>query len=165
MTKCPYCEYKTTDIEQFKSHIVAHIRDKNYRCLLCNRLYKYRGTSIKGKISKISFLSFDFPLKAIVHFIFVENIIDLVAISTIIFNDLFLIRVMPMNRHQINLEDKIRRTTSDRQIISIRHEKLKNQHDISVVLIVITHRIMVEMFGKINKSISIFEKEILFLII
>ena len=42
-TDCPYCDYKTTDIEQFKVHIVAHIRDKNYRCLLCNRLYKYRG--------------------------------------------------------------------------------------------------------------------------
>jgi transposase-like protein len=42
-TDCPYCDYKTTDIEQFKSHIIAHIRDKNYRCLLCNRLYKYRG--------------------------------------------------------------------------------------------------------------------------
>ena len=42
-TDCPYCDYKTTDIEQFKAHIVAHIRDKNYRCLLCNRLYKYRG--------------------------------------------------------------------------------------------------------------------------
>ena len=42
-TDCPYCDFKTTDIEQFKLHIVAHIRDKNYRCLLCNRLYKYRG--------------------------------------------------------------------------------------------------------------------------
>ncbi|CAF0881352.1 unnamed protein product [Adineta steineri] len=42
-TDCPYCDYKTTDIELFKSHIIAHIRDKNYRCLLCNRLYKYRG--------------------------------------------------------------------------------------------------------------------------
>jgi len=42
-TDCPYCDYKTTDIEQFKLHIIAHIRDKNYRCLLCNRLYKYRG--------------------------------------------------------------------------------------------------------------------------
>jgi len=42
-TDCPYCDFKTTDIEQFKAHIVAHIRDKNYRCLLCNRLYKYRG--------------------------------------------------------------------------------------------------------------------------
>ncbi|CAF0883493.1 unnamed protein product [Rotaria sordida] len=41
-TDCPYCDFKTTDIELFKSHIVAHIRDKNYRCLLCNRLYKYR---------------------------------------------------------------------------------------------------------------------------
>ncbi|CAF5223252.1 unnamed protein product, partial [Rotaria magnacalcarata] len=41
-TDCPYCDYKTTDIEQFKFHIIAHIRDKNYRCLLCNRLYKYR---------------------------------------------------------------------------------------------------------------------------
>ncbi|CAF0897624.1 unnamed protein product [Didymodactylos carnosus] len=43
ITECPYCEYKTNDIEQFKFHIAAHIRDKNYRCLLCNRLYKYRG--------------------------------------------------------------------------------------------------------------------------
>ncbi|CAF0852979.1 unnamed protein product [Didymodactylos carnosus] len=43
ITECPYCEYKTNDIEQFKLHIAAHIRDKNYRCLLCNRLYKYRG--------------------------------------------------------------------------------------------------------------------------
>ena len=42
-TDCPYCDYKTTDIEQFKAHIIAHIRDKNFRCLLCNRLYKYRG--------------------------------------------------------------------------------------------------------------------------
>ncbi|CAF1186888.1 unnamed protein product [Adineta steineri] len=42
-TDCPYCDFKTTDIEQFKAHIIAHIRDKNYRCLLCNRLYKYRG--------------------------------------------------------------------------------------------------------------------------
>ncbi|CAF4510187.1 unnamed protein product, partial [Rotaria sp. Silwood2] len=42
-TDCPYCDFKTTDIEQFKGHIIAHIRDKNYRCLLCNRLYKYRG--------------------------------------------------------------------------------------------------------------------------
>ncbi len=45
-TDCPYCDYKTTDIEQFKLHIIAHIRDKNYRCLLCNRLYKYRGKII-----------------------------------------------------------------------------------------------------------------------
>ncbi|CAF1648913.1 unnamed protein product [Adineta ricciae] len=44
-TDCPYCDFKTTDIEQFKAHIIAHIRDKNYRCLLCNRLYKYRGES------------------------------------------------------------------------------------------------------------------------
>jgi hypothetical protein len=42
-TDCPYCDFKTIDIEQFKAHIIAHIRDKNYRCLLCNRLYKYRG--------------------------------------------------------------------------------------------------------------------------
>ncbi|CAF1262492.1 unnamed protein product [Adineta ricciae] len=42
-TNCPYCDYKTADIEQFKLHIIGHIRDKNYRCLLCNRLYKYRG--------------------------------------------------------------------------------------------------------------------------
>lgn len=40
---CYYCDYKTNDIEELKSHIIAHIRDKNYRCLLCNRLYKYRG--------------------------------------------------------------------------------------------------------------------------
>ena len=46
-TDCPYCDYKTPDIEQFKLHIVAHIRDKNYRCLLCNRLYKYRGKIIQ----------------------------------------------------------------------------------------------------------------------
>lgn len=43
---CYYCDYKTNDIEQLKSHIIAHIRDKNYRCLLCNRLYKYRGTIV-----------------------------------------------------------------------------------------------------------------------
>ncbi len=42
-TDCPYCDFKALDIEQFKAHIIAHIRDKNYRCLLCNRLYKYRG--------------------------------------------------------------------------------------------------------------------------
>ena len=43
ITSCPYCDFKTNDNELFKSHIAAHIRDKNYRCLLCNRLYKYRG--------------------------------------------------------------------------------------------------------------------------
>ncbi|CAF2335449.1 unnamed protein product [Rotaria sp. Silwood2] len=56
-TDCPYCDYKTTDIEQFKLHIIAHIRDKNYRCLLCNRLYKYRGM-----IKDVLFICFSFIL-------------------------------------------------------------------------------------------------------
>ena len=42
-TDCPYCDFKTNNIEDFKIHVISHIRDKNYRCLLCNRLYKYRG--------------------------------------------------------------------------------------------------------------------------
>ena len=59
-TDCPYCDFKSTDIEHFKSHIIAHIRDKNYRCLLCNRLYKYRGqTSPNGLRSSRSSLSGD----------------------------------------------------------------------------------------------------------
>ena len=150
-TDCPYCDYKTTDIEQFKAHIVAHIRDKNYRCLLCNRLYKYRG-----KINRRIRFFFICVFQVIVHFIFVENIIDIVLIRMITFNVFCLILLMVMNlcRHKpVHMEES--HQVMVQQPISSHHENRKNLCDISVVPTVIIHQITVEMFGKNSLSLSI----------
>ena len=107
-TDCPYCDFKTTDIEQFKFHIIAHIRDKNYRCLLCNRLYKYRG-KYRGLLSSNSmYFSSSKPTKAIARSTFAVNTIDSVRIRTITFNVFCSKAPMAMSRRPLCLEPMAR---------------------------------------------------------
>ncbi len=87
-------------------------------------------------------------IEVIVHFIFVVNIIDIVLIPMIIFIDFYSILLMVMNLCQHNPVHMEHHREIVRSIISIQHENKKNLYDISVVLIVIIHRITVEMFGK-----------------
>ena len=43
-TDCPFCSFTSMDSEEFRKHVLAnHLSDKNFRCLVCNRLYRYRG--------------------------------------------------------------------------------------------------------------------------
>ncbi|CAF3824104.1 unnamed protein product [Adineta steineri] len=43
-TDCPFCSFTSTDSEAFRKHVLTnHLSDKNFRCLVCNRLYRYRG--------------------------------------------------------------------------------------------------------------------------
>lgn len=43
-TDCPFCSFTSTDSEVFRKHVLTnHLSDKNFRCLVCNRLYRYRG--------------------------------------------------------------------------------------------------------------------------
>lgn len=44
LTDCPFCSFTSTETEEFRQHIlINHLNDKNFRCLICNRLYRYRG--------------------------------------------------------------------------------------------------------------------------
>jgi len=43
-TDCPFCSFTSIDSEIFRKHVLTnHLSDKNFRCLVCNRLYRYRG--------------------------------------------------------------------------------------------------------------------------
>ena len=43
-TDCPFCSFTSMDSEEFRKHVLTnHLNDKNFRCLVCNRLYRYRG--------------------------------------------------------------------------------------------------------------------------
>ncbi|CAF3663935.1 unnamed protein product [Rotaria sordida] len=43
-TDCPFCSFTSIDSEAFRKHVLTnHLSDKNFRCLVCNRLYRYRG--------------------------------------------------------------------------------------------------------------------------
>ena len=43
-TDCPFCSFTSMDSEEFRQHVLLnHLSDKNFRCLVCNRLYRYRG--------------------------------------------------------------------------------------------------------------------------
>lgn len=43
-TDCPFCSFTSLDSEAFRKHVLTnHLSDKNFRCLVCNRLYRYRG--------------------------------------------------------------------------------------------------------------------------
>ncbi|UJR28965.1 hypothetical protein I4U23_010182 [Adineta vaga] len=43
-TDCPFCSFTSVDSEAFRKHVLTnHLSDKNFRCLICNRLYRYRG--------------------------------------------------------------------------------------------------------------------------
>ncbi|CAF3660680.1 unnamed protein product [Rotaria socialis] len=43
-TDCPFCSFTSVDSEAFRKHVLTnHLSDKNFRCLVCNRLYRYRG--------------------------------------------------------------------------------------------------------------------------
>lgn len=43
-TDCPFCSFTSLDTEIFRNHVLTnHLSDKNFRCLVCNRLYRYRG--------------------------------------------------------------------------------------------------------------------------
>lgn len=60
-TDCPFCSFTSTDSEAFRKHVLTnHLSDKNFRCLVCNRLYRYRGDCMLIKILKrlISFFQF-----------------------------------------------------------------------------------------------------------
>lgn len=60
-TDCPFCSFTSTDSEAFRKHVLTnHLSDKNFRCLVCNRLYRYRGDCMLIKILKrlISFFKF-----------------------------------------------------------------------------------------------------------
>ncbi|CAF1190792.1 unnamed protein product [Rotaria sp. Silwood1] len=103
-TDCPYCDYKTTDIELFKTHIIAHIRDKNYRCLLCNRLYKYRGDCsfhIRRKHHRYSINSNDY----IQRFLFDTNDGDESMTTQLLGNS--------SSRHNSNINTNITRETDE----------------------------------------------------
>ena len=46
-TDCPFCSFTSTDPEAFRQHVLCnHLSDKNFRCLVCNRLYRHRGDCI-----------------------------------------------------------------------------------------------------------------------
>ncbi|CAF1656333.1 unnamed protein product, partial [Adineta ricciae] len=43
-TDCPFCSFTSVEPEAFRKHVLTnHLIDKNFRCLICNRLYRYRG--------------------------------------------------------------------------------------------------------------------------
>lgn len=43
-TDCPFCSFTSTDPETFRQHVLTnHLSDKNFRCLVCSRLYRHRG--------------------------------------------------------------------------------------------------------------------------
>ncbi|CAF1179950.1 unnamed protein product, partial [Didymodactylos carnosus] len=43
ISDCPYCTFTSKDQRLYREHVLNHLRDKNFRCLLCNRLYRHRG--------------------------------------------------------------------------------------------------------------------------
>ncbi|CAF0869992.1 unnamed protein product, partial [Didymodactylos carnosus] len=43
ISDCPYCTFTSHDQQIYREHVLNHLRDKNFRCLICNRLYRHRG--------------------------------------------------------------------------------------------------------------------------
>jgi hypothetical protein len=66
-TDCPFCSFTSIDSEAFRKHVLTnHLSDKNFRCLVCNRLYRYRGDCMLS-LKFFSILFFDFR-----HFRFIS---------------------------------------------------------------------------------------------
>jgi hypothetical protein len=55
-TDCPFCSFTSIDSEAFRKHVLTnHLSDKNFRCLVCNRLYRYRGDCMLIKLLQFFF--------------------------------------------------------------------------------------------------------------
>ncbi len=61
-TDCPFCSFTSIDSEAFRKHVLNnHLSDKNFRCLVCNRLYRYRGDCMfSSKLYKNYFFRYNF---------------------------------------------------------------------------------------------------------
>jgi len=58
-TDCPFCSFTSIDSEAFRKHVLTnHLSDKNFRCLVCNRLYRYRGDCMFIQILQLIYLIF-----------------------------------------------------------------------------------------------------------
>ena len=63
-TDCPFCSFTSVEPEAFRKHVLTnHLIDKNFRCLICNRLYRYRGDCKLNDVNEIEFYSL--PLRFI----------------------------------------------------------------------------------------------------
>lgn len=75
LTDCPFCSFTSIEPEEFRQHVLTnHLNDKNFRCLICNRLYRYRGDCKLNRNEIFNEFFLSSCLKTKVHFTFERNI-------------------------------------------------------------------------------------------